>query len=222
MDLQNDQLKQKVLMHKLAIACFSICLSCSQDGSKIQSNAGQAQSQEALPEGGVAKNKNTPVNSAPSSNSESITSEVLDRFTISIPRAFKIMDAESVEAKYPLKRGEDFRVYTNTSSGVNLTFERTDRRAMPEDLLAIKAVLDKQFNQPGFYIKRSEIKKINGRDFITMELTTPAIDSEIYNLIYITSSMDKLTMSTFNCPLDESHHWMKTAERILNTIEIKS
>jgi hypothetical protein len=138
-----------------------------------------------------------------------------------IPTVFKLMDAESVSLKYPSKQSGDFEVYTNGDGNINIAFEHLPDKATMNDLPKLRAMFEQQFNQPSIDFRKSEIKKINGRDFVVIEMVTPAADTEVYNLMFVTSSGGRLLMGTFNCTVDKQKEWQPLAERILGSVKVR-
>ncbi len=66
----------------------------------------------------------------------------------------------------------------------------------------------------------SGVKVINGRKVGYLELVTPAIDQEIYNLMFFTDVNGKLFLATFNCLEKERSTWQHTAHQILNSLKV--
>jgi len=167
--------------------------------------------------------KATPPTSKAATTSTSFLVErtILDKIKVLVPRDFNLMDDEMIELKYPSKKGSAFMAYTDEEATVNIAFEHTPNKAMVKDLPAIKQALEGQFNQPGIDFQKSEIRKINGGDFIIIEMVTPAMDTPVYNLMFITSLEDRLLIGTFNCTIDKLQQWEPTAYQVLNSVTIK-
>jgi hypothetical protein len=138
-----------------------------------------------------------------------------------IPTVFNLMDAESISAKYPSKQSGDFEVYTNNDGNINIAFEHLPDKATMNDLPKLREFFEQQFNQPLIDFRKSEIKKINGRDFVVIEMVTPTADTEVYNLMFVTSSGGRLLMGTFNCTVDKQKEWQALAERILGSVKVR-
>jgi hypothetical protein len=138
-----------------------------------------------------------------------------------LPTSFNLMDAESVSLKYPSKQSGDFEVYTNADGNINIAFEHLPDKATMNDLPKLRELFEQQFNHPSIDFRKSEIKKINGRDFIVIEMVTPAADTEVYNLMFVTSSGGRLLMGTFNCTVDKLKEWQPLAERILGSVKVR-
>lgn len=165
----------------------------------------------------------TPSSKMSSSETTSVlvTHSVLDKVEVLIPRTFKIMDEKMISVKYPLKQHSVFQVYTDEDATVNIAFEHTLNKATLQDLPAIKQVFEQQFNQTQIDFRKSEIKQINGRDFIVIEMITPAMDTEVYNLLFVTSLDGKLLMGTFNCTVEKMKEWQPLAKQILSSVKVK-
>jgi hypothetical protein len=146
---------------------------------------------------------------------------VLERMEVLIPRDFTIMDNEMMEVKYPQKIGTSFIAYTNIEGSVNIAFEHSANKATMRELPMLKNAFEQQFNQPGIDFRKSEIRNINGTDFIVIEMITPAVDTHVYNLMFITSSDSRLLIGTFNCTIGEMSKWQTVAERIVASVKIK-
>ncbi len=138
-----------------------------------------------------------------------------------IPTVFNLMDAESISAKYPSKQSGDFEVYTNNDGNINIAFEHLPDKATMNDLPKLREFFEQQFNQPSIDFRKSEIKKINGRDFVVIEMVTPTADTEVYNLMFVTSSGGRLLMGTFNCTIDKQKEWQPLAERMLASVKVR-
>jgi hypothetical protein len=149
-----------------------------------------------------------------------VPKSILGKIDVLIPDDFVVMEAAKVLVKYPSKQGAIFQVYTDKDATVNIAFEHTPNKTMLEDLPAIKQVFEQQLNQPGIDFRKSEIRKINGRDFIVLEMITPAADTRVYNQMFVTSFEGRLLISTFNCTIDKLKEWQPIAEQILSSIKV--
>ena len=78
-----------------------------------------------------------------------------------------------------------------------------------------------EIRYPSAEWKDSGIKTINGKEVGYLELVTPAIDTEIYNLMFFTDLDGKLLLCTFNCTKKSIDEWTPTAKEIMNSLKIK-
>lgn len=171
---------------------------------------------------GLANSYSTKSSNATSSISPVLVRQnIFQQVEVLIPSAFKIMNDEMIALKYPLKLGTEFLVYTDEDATINLAFEHTPNRASLQELPALKLVFEQQFNQPGIDFQRSELRSINGKDFIVVEMITPAVDTKVYNLLFVTSSGGRLLLGTFNCTVDNLNHWKPLAMQIVSSVRVK-
>jgi len=67
---------------------------------------------------------------------------------------------------------------------------------------------------------QSGLKTINGRAFFLLDLRTPALDTEIRNLMVGTSLQGRLLLITFNVTQQHEARWLPTAQKILASIKV--
>lgn len=139
---------------------------------------------------------------------------------IFLPEDFELMKAEMLSLKYPMEGRRPTEVYTNKNGSINVAFNHTNNQATQEQLPQYQQLFKRQFNQPQIEFIKSEISVINGRDFIIMEFITPAADSKIYNLMFITSLENQLLLGTFNCTTNKLPEWESKGKKIVNSIKV--
>jgi hypothetical protein len=74
---------------------------------------------------------------------------------------------------------------------------------------------------PSAQWKENGLKTVNGKIVGYLELVTPAIDTEIYNLIFFTDLDGKLLLCAFNCTKKSIDEWSPIAKEIMNSLKIK-
>ena len=145
-----------------------------------------------------------------------------DRLELKIPKAFVIMSEEMMQTKYPSERRPTL-VYTNETGGINVALNLTQNQANQDILQAYTDNFISTFKQlyPSAIWKGNGIKEINGNKVGFLELITPAVDTEIYNLIFFTDLDGKLLLCTFNCTVENIDEWTPIAHEILNSLKVK-
>lgn len=145
-----------------------------------------------------------------------------DRLELKIPKALGIMSEGMIQIKYPSERRPTL-VYTNETGGINVALNLTQNQANQDILQAYYDNMVSTFKQiyPSATWKGKGIKEINGRSVGFLELITPAIDTEIYNLMFFTDLDGKLLLCTFNCTIENVDEWNPVAHEILNSIRVK-
>lgn len=145
-----------------------------------------------------------------------------DKVELKIPKDFDIMSEELLKLKYPSERRPTL-VYSNESGGINVALNLTQNQASQELIPAYKDNFVQTFKNlyPSAEWKDSGVKTINGRKVGYLELVTPAIDTEIYNLMFFTDLDGKLLLCTFNCTKKSIDKWTPTTKEIMNSLKIK-
>ncbi|MCG9899554.1 MAG: hypothetical protein MH132_06110 [Hydrotalea sp.] len=151
-----------------------------------------------------------------------IKSLLNNKLELKIPKEFKIMSEELMKFKYPSERRPTL-VYSNESGGINVALNLTQSQANQQLISTYKDNFIKTFKimYPSAEWKDSGIKTINGKEVGYLELVTPAIDTEIYNLIFFTDLDGKLLLCTFNCTKKSIEEWTPTAKEIMNSLKVK-
>lgn len=145
-----------------------------------------------------------------------------DKVEISLPKDFDIMPEKLMESKYPSDRRPTL-VYSNESGGINVALNLTTNQANQEMIPAYQKNFVQTFENlyPSAEWKDNGVKTINGKTVGYLELITPAIDTEIYNLMFFTDLDGKLLLCTFNCTKKSIDEWAPTAKEIMNSLRIK-
>lgn len=145
-----------------------------------------------------------------------------DRISMKVPSGFEPMKEEMLRLKYPLENRPTL-VFTNQTGSINVALNHTQHKADQEMITAYKDNLVQTFKNvyPSAKWKDSGVKEINGRKVGYMELVTPAIDTEIYNLLFFTDLDGRLLLCTFNCTKKDIKEWVPVGKEIMNSLIIK-
>ncbi|MBK6962634.1 MAG: hypothetical protein IPH20_01530 [Bacteroidales bacterium] len=108
------------------------------------------------------------------------------KIELKIPEDFELMKEDMLKVKYPMESRPTL-VYTNESGGINVALNHTQNKADQDMITAYKDNLVQTFKSvyPSTKWKELGVKEINGRKVGYMELVTPAMDTEIYNLLFL-------------------------------------
>lgn len=151
-----------------------------------------------------------------------IKSLLNDKVELKIPKDFDIMPGKLMKLKYPSERRPTL-VYSNETGGINVALSLTQNQASQQMIPAYKDNFVQTFKNlyPSAEWKDSGVKTINGRKVGYLELITPAIDTEIYNLMFFSDLDGKLLLCTFNCTKKSIDEWTPIAKEIMNSLKIK-
>ena len=142
------------------------------------------------------------------------------KINLKIPKSFEIMSEEMLKFKYP-SANRPTLVYTNESGEINVALNLTQSKAAQNIISIYKDKFVENFKNtyPSAAIDK-DIKIINGRKVGYLELITPAIDTEIYNLMFFTDVDGKLLICSFNCTKKNIPEWTSVAKEIMNSLKV--
>lgn len=147
---------------------------------------------------------------------------LIGKVHVDLPSGFDIMSEEMLAAKYPASNRPTL-VYTNEDGSVNFAFNHTINQITEDKLPEVLPAFVQQFNSiyPKIQWLKKDVEKVNGKYFIIMEFITPAVDTRIYNLMYVTELDGKMLMCSFNCMESQKSEWEVKAKESLDSIEVK-
>ena len=145
-----------------------------------------------------------------------------DKIELKIPSDFDIMSEELMKLKYPSERRPTL-VYSNATGGINVALNLTQNPASQNQIPAYQENFVQTFKNlyPSAEWKSNGVKEVNGKKVGYLELITPAIDTEIYNLIFFTDLDGKLLLCTFNCTKKSIDEWAPIASEIMMSLKVK-
>ncbi|AFS78483.1 hypothetical protein Curi_c14730 [Gottschalkia acidurici 9a] len=149
--------------------------------------------------------------------------EIIDnKIEVLIPQTFEIMSDETAKMKYPSEARPTI-IYTNESGTTNVAFNYTENEATNDQINEVKDSIKSSFKQlyPSATWYDEKVENINGKNVAVLELLTPAIDTKIYNLIFLFELDGRLVMGTFNCIEEEKEEYEPIAKSIVKSIVVK-
>ncbi len=143
------------------------------------------------------------------------------KVALKIPKGFEVMQEDMLKFKYPTERRPTL-VYTNSTGGINVALNLTVNKASQELMPAYRESFHQTFTNlyPSAKGMKSGVEEVNGRKVGFVELVTPAVDTEIYNLIFFTDVNGQLLLCTFNCTVKDQTAWQPTAKEIMTSLKV--
>lgn len=136
---------------------------------------------------------------------------------ISIPEHFIEMPSAVKLSKYPRGNSPDI-VYTNEDGTVNVAFKYTSTIVPDGNISELKNTIFQQLQASHSVNLSSRLESVNGSDYAVFEFTSNALDSKIYNLMFLTELEGKMLLGTFNCTEALVNEWQPKAKKILLSI----
>jgi hypothetical protein len=141
-----------------------------------------------------------------------------DKVSLLIPDSFRVMTKEEADQKYAVERRPTI-IYTDESGTVNIALSYTKDKASEKEikiqLETFKQTFKSVFPTAEWY--DTGVTDINGKNAGYMELLTPGVDTETYNLMWFTELDGVLLISAFNCTKDQMEDWKPVAKTIMKS-----
>jgi hypothetical protein len=142
--------------------------------------------------------------------------------TLLIPESFGPMSEELLRLKYPSERRPTV-VFSNERGSVNLATNLTANLVRPEQIAELHKAMEATFKNlyPSATWYRSEIITQDGRRYFVLDLLTPAVDTQIRNVMYGTSFRGRLLLFSFNVTRELEKSWLEIGRTMLSSVRIK-
>lgn len=145
------------------------------------------------------------------------------KMTIRMPKLFSKMSTELAALKYPSDRRPNL-IYTDESSSINLAFNLTPHRLKEEGVAAFQEnmidILEQA--QPSADWLDTDVLKIDEKTVGFLEIITPAIDGDIFNLMFFASIEGVALIGTFNCMEEDLETWRPIARAMMESLRFAS
>jgi len=124
--------------------------------------------------------------------------------------------------KYPASR-RPTEVLSDKTGGVTLAFNHTANVMKPSQIKAAHVVMSKMFHNmyPSATWIRDEVIVQNGNTFMVLELITPAIDTQIHNIMYGTSVDGRFLLAAFNTTIEQSEVWLPIGKKMMSSLIVE-
>jgi hypothetical protein len=139
-----------------------------------------------------------------------------------VPVEFQPMSAELLRQKYPTDRPPALAL-ANAAGSVSVALNHTRTRLPVTALSDAHRHLEQTFRSvhPTAQWFRSELMTVKGREWILLDLRTPAIDTEVRNLLMATSVDERLLLIAVNMTKALEGEWLDAANRMIESVVIR-
>ncbi len=144
------------------------------------------------------------------------------RLALLVPAGFSVMDEETLRLKYPSERRPTL-VYTDEDASINVAVNHTKDRMPQREIRSFHAHMERMFRNlyPTAVWFQSGIIEIRGREWMALDLRTPAIDTEVRNIMVGTSLEGRLLLVSFNVTREQEEEWIAPAEAIVQSLRVR-
>jgi hypothetical protein len=151
------------------------------------------------------------------------TRNLLDgKIQMLIPTYFGPMSEELIRVKYPMERRPTI-VLSNELGTVNIAVNHTTSVMSLKDLDETHRTFERMFRNlyPSATWYRSERTTLNGQECFILELLTPAIDTEIHNIIIVSSLESRMLIIATNLTKELVDKWLPITQKMIESIKFK-
>lgn len=136
------------------------------------------------------------------------------KVTLITPKSFAPMAKHLLEMKYPNSR-RPTEVLSDSTGGVSLAFNHTRNPMSLNQIKHAHASMSKAFHNmhPSAKWIRDKVINMKGQAFMVFELITPAMDTQIHNIMYGTSVDNRLLLIAFNTTIEQSKQWLPIGKK---------
>jgi hypothetical protein len=143
------------------------------------------------------------------------------RLLLSIPKSFGPMGEYMLKLKYPNERRPTI-IFTDESGSVNVALNHTSNRITPTDVPQLRKQTEGVFKRlyPTATWFRNELKEIGGQQCFLFDFRTPAIDTDVRNIMIGMSLDGRLLIITFNATRALESRWVPVGNQIIQSVKI--
>ncbi len=138
---------------------------------------------------------------------------------IKLPIEFRSMEANILAAKYP-QNNKPSEVFTNQEATVNIAFKETGQSLTEQNVFGQGKRQEQQLtNGHKIQLISSEQIMANGNNIHVFSFYSNAVDTKVYNVMFIFSLRGKMVVGSFNCIVALQNQWQNTAYEIIASIK---
>lgn len=148
--------------------------------------------------------------------------KILDEcMSIIMPKKFELMSKEIADIKYPSINRPDI-IYTTPETDINFTLSLQEEIIENKDIPEAKDLIQNAMKRMIQKVISSDTIEVNEKNIAYFDYISPALDTDIYNLMFFMSVDGCLLIGSCNCPDDGMNEWKPVFMQMLESIEIES
>lgn len=137
------------------------------------------------------------------------------------PKGFNPLSKEIIALKWPTNQAPTYVVGTPTGS-TTVAYDLKPHNIPQEELPEVQKYFTQLFKRmiPGIAWKKNEIIEHSGQKWLMMELTSNAVDTDIYNIMLITGFEEKMLIFNFNSTKEDFPKYEAALRESLKSIKL--
>lgn len=141
--------------------------------------------------------------------------------TFDAPEGFKPLSKEIIAAKWPTHNAPAFAIGIPTGT-TTVAYDLKPNRITQESLPDLQKSFTQVFERviPGIEWKKNEIIEHSGQKWLMMEMTSNAVDTDIYNIMLLTGFEGKMLIFNFNSTKEDFPKYEAALRKSLESISL--
>ena len=143
------------------------------------------------------------------------------KVTFIAPEGFQPLSKELIATKWPTNQAPAYAVGTSSGS-TSVAYDLKPRHVPQEALSEAQKAFTEVFERviPGLEWRKNEIIEHSGQKWLLMEMTSNAVDTDIYNIMMLTGIDGKMLVFNFNSTREDFPRYEEELRKSLNSIEL--
>ena len=141
--------------------------------------------------------------------------------TFEAPEDFKPLSKEIIATKWPTNRAPAYAIGTpsgSTTVAYDLKPNNIPQEALPEVQKSFTELFERMI--PGIAWKKNEIIEQSGQKWLLMEMTSNAVDTDIYNIMLMTGFEGKMLVFNFNSTKEDFPKYEAALRKSLKSVKL--
>jgi hypothetical protein len=143
--------------------------------------------------------------------------------TLTVPDDFTALSREEIQRKWPTSASAPSFAVGNKSRSTSIAYDLKPNPLRQEELGQALQAFEGVFTRivPGIDWKRREIIEMAGRQWVMLELTSSAVDTDIYNIMLITAYRGRMLAMNFNSTKQDFEAMEPALRRSVASLRLK-
>jgi hypothetical protein len=149
---------------------------------------------------------------------------ILDgQLRVKLPDNFIVMSPETARLKYPLDTRPGL-IFTGPDGTVNITFNHSGAALTNAEVADFTDKMIRMIEkmQPDVRWQEHDVKDVSGKKVGFCDFVAPAVDDDIYNLIFFMELNGRVLIGALNCPVALMHNWKPIGLGIMDSLRTNS
>ena len=139
------------------------------------------------------------------------------------PDEFEPLPQELIDVKWPNRNAPRF-VVGNERGTTTIAYDMKPQDLSSADMEEVRAAFEQVFNRviPGIEWKANRVIEHEGQDWVYFEMSSNAVDTDIYNIVMLTGVGQQMLMFNFNSTKEDFPRYEDLLRESLKSIRLSN